>query len=400
MNENAHRDDSIKSSEDTAHDFSSVHVTPVSEPAPSSPQQGTQIPTHTPMQNSAQSLEETTEQTSAQIVENYVEQLLGGEGSYTVPEAAQMCGVTIEEVLRFWRALGFPRIDDINNERLFTPSDVEAMREHAEMLKRPDQNTALSRETIQMLIRAQAQSMDRLVFWQQEALVEYAERVLGLDANAARAWLLEHMDDYEEFLSSQMNYAWRRYMSAMLRRTELESNTLSPDMTSNYVSWRALGFIDLVSFTRHTGELGDMELLAFIDAFDRACRDVITSKGGRVVKNIGDAFLYTAHSIEIALDITTSIVDKLRKIEGMLPVHASVVWGEVITRFGDVFGTTVNRASRLAAAAMPNTVLTDEKTASIIHKLGLKYVTVDLWLRDLHGLGSTRLMEVRRIMGA
>ena len=46
---------------------------------------------------------------------------------------------------------------------------------------------------------------------------------------------------------------------------------------------------------------------------------------------------------------------------------------------------------------MPNTVLTDEKTAAIIQKLGLKYMTVDLGHRDLRGLGSTRLMELRRI---
>lgn len=379
MSENTYRGENASSagnaSSDASYDIPAATPAPASEFSPVS--EGTQ--------------------TSSQIVENYVEQLLRGTASYTVAEASRMCGLTSEGVLRFWRALGFPMIEDIENERLFTPGDVEAMREHAEMLKRSDKNVALNREAMQMLIRAQAQSMDRLVFWQQEALVEYAETVLGLDAGAARIWLLEHIGDYEQFLTTQMRYAWRRYMSALLRRTELESNSLSSDMTSNYVSRRALGFIDLVSFTRRSGELGNMELLALIDAFDRSCRDIITSKGGRVVKNIGDAFLYTADSIEIALDITTTIVDKLRKIEGMLPVHASVVWGEVISRFGDVFGTTVNLASRLAEAAMPNTVLTDEKTAAIIQKLGLTYTTVDLGHRDLRGLGFTRLMELRRI---
>lgn len=358
------------------------------------------IPVSTPVSIPAPTLPDEDTQTSSQIVEDYVEKLLEGEASYTVAEASDMCGLSSEEVLRFWRALGFPRIDDVDNERLFTSGDVAAMREHAKMLAHSDKNIALNRETIQMLIRAQAQSMDRLVFWQQEALMEYAETALGLDASAAREWLLDHVDKYEGFLVTQMQYAWRRHMSALLRRIELESNSLSSDMVSNYVFRRALGFIDLVSFTRRSGELGNMELLALIDTFDRSCRDIITSKGGRVVKNIGDAFLYTADSIEIALDITTAIIDKLRKIEGMLPVHASVVWGEVISRFGDVFGTTVNLASRLAETAMPNTILTDDKTAAIIEKLGLKYMTVDLGHRDLSGFGPTRLMELRRILAA
>lgn len=335
---------------------------------------------------------------SVQRLEEYVEELLNGMASYTVAEASQMSGLSSEEILRFWRALGFPMIEDVENERLFTPADVEAMRAHAQILRPESNDVGLNREVVNMLVRAQSQSMSRLVFWQQEAFVEYAETVLGYDASDARAWLLEHMSEYEEFLSAQMSYVWRRHLAAVLRRTEWESDSVTPDMTSNYVSRRALGFIDMVSFTRRSGELGNMELLDLIDTFDHVCRDIITSKGGRVVKNIGDSFLYTADSIEIALDITTRIVEKVRTIEGMLPVHASVVWGEVISRFGDVFGTTVNLASRIADAAMPNTVLTDEKTAAIIQKIGLKYTSVDLGHRDLPGLGPTRLMELRRIM--
>ena len=38
-----------------------------------------------------------------------------------------------------------------------------------------------------------------------------------------------------------------------------------------------------------------------------------------------------------------------------------------MTRRGDVFGTTVNLASRLTAVARPDTVLVDAVTAEVLH---------------------------------
>jgi adenylate cyclase len=43
-----------------------------------------------------------------------------------------------------------------------------------------------------------------------------------------------------------------------------------------------------------------------------------------------------------------------------------MVWGRVLGRFGDVFGPTVNLASRLSALAAPGEVLIDSSTAKAL----------------------------------
>ncbi|GMA88341.1 hypothetical protein GCM10025868_35910 [Angustibacter aerolatus] len=50
----------------------------------------------------------------------------------------------------------------------------------------------------------------------------------------------------------------------------------------------------------------------------------------------------------------------------MPDVRVGMATGPVVARLGDVFGTTVNRASRLTAVARPNSVLVDVAT---VHSL-------------------------------
>lgn len=332
-------------------------------------------------------------------VERHVESLLGGPVLYSVDQAAELSGLTVDEVQWFWRDLGFPTIHPSDDSPFFTQGDIEAMKLHAELLAKEDIASGMSVKAIRLLVRGQSQAMDRLVLGQQDALLKYAEETLGLDSISARFWLIDHVPDYEDFLFEQMQYAWRRHTAAHLQHMEAEWTAMPTASAQDARVNRAVGFIDLVSFTIRSNELGNHELLDLIESFDSVCRNAITSKGARVVKMIGDAFLYDADTIDIAADVTTSIVEELRRVDGMLPIRASVVWGPVIPRFGDLFGPTVNLASRLASEATPNTVLVDDTTAAIIHKLKLSYLTVDLGRRNLKGIGEVRVHELRRMRG-
>ena len=42
------------------------------------------------------------------------------------------------------------------------------------------------------------------------------------------------------------------------------------------------------------------------------------------------------------------------------------LWGRVLSRLGDIYGSTVNLAARLTALADPGTVLVDQLTASVL----------------------------------
>jgi adenylate cyclase len=67
----------------------------------------------------------------------------------------------------------------------------------------------------------------------------------------------------------------------------------------------------------------------------------------------------------------------------------------VISRLGDVFGTTVNRASRLTAVARPRTVLVDDGLAASLASMS-GFEMSPLGRRTLRGLGPVTPWELHR----
>lgn len=327
-------------------------------------------------------------------VERHAHGLLDGEERYSLPQAAELAGLDVETALRFWLAMGFPTVSESREKRIFTDGDVDAMRLHAKALR----SGLLTRETLESLNRAQSHMSDRLVLWQHEVLVDYARRELGLDGISARFWVLDNIIDYEDYLRRQMEYSWRRHMVALLRRSETEVSQMELTEASDVTLRRAFGFIDMVAFTNRSNELGSAEFIELVEEFDFTCRMAIHAHGARVVKSIGDAFLYIADDLDTGARVVTNVVDELRKVPGMLPVRASIVWGGVVSRFGDIFGPKVNLASRLVDVAESGTILTDSETAETLRSLVPgRYTLVPAGSPNLQGFGKIEAVEVRRM---
>lgn len=326
-------------------------------------------------------------------VEAHVHRLLDGPAKYQLKQAADLANMDTDSARRFWRAMGFPYIQD-PDVRLFTEYDVDVMRAHQDMVNqgRTDEDTQNS------LIRAQSHLADRLVLWQYEALVEEAEARHGLDELSARYWVLDHIDEYEEFLVYQMKYAWRRHLASFLRRTEVELENMRAGNDTILLT-RALGFVDLVAFTDRSGQLSPHQLVDFIQTFEFTCRDVISGLGARVVKMVGDAVLYISDDLATGAEVVSSIVDALHATPDMPEVRASLVWGGVVSRFGDVFGPNVNLASRLCAIAPEGGIVVDRGTAEALRALDPHMYRLEENLgSELRGIGyieSARLTVLR-----
>jgi adenylate cyclase len=76
--------------------------------------------------------------------------------------------------------------------------------------------------------------------------------------------------------------------------------------------------------------------------------------------------LFTAEHPVQAADIALALVDRLAAEGDMPQIRVGVAYGEVITRMGDVFGTTVNLASRLTSVAPRGGVLIDGALAEAL----------------------------------
>src|SRR5690606_29964801 len=195
-------------------------------------------------------------------------------------------------------------------------------------------------------------------------------------------------------------YAWRRQLAALVERMHIEVSKRSVDETSNDMLPlpRALGFVDMVSFTSSAARLGSRELAELVQGFEFTARDVITSRGARVVKTIGDAVLFIADDLPTAARVAVDLVTEIRSRPGLLPVRGSVVWGRVISRSGDVFGPVVNLASRLADVAEPDSVITDPATSERLStsSAAAEFQLVPLPPVDMAGIGQMSPVELRR----
>ena len=126
----------------------------------------------------------------------------------------------------------------------------------------------------------------------------------------------------------------------------------------------AIVFVDLTGFTRMTSERGDESAVDAAASLQRHADAAATRHGGRLVKLLGDGALLRLSDAAVGLDAALDLVETMSG-EGALSSHAGVHAGPVIERDLDVFGQTVNLASRIADAAGPGEVLASEAVAEV-----------------------------------
>ena len=316
----------------------------------------------------------------------FMDELVGvAGGRYTRNEAALEAGVDLEDGRRFWRAMGFPEVPD--EERMFTDEDVEMLRGVHDLMTRgtADMETALqiTRVTGQCAARLAETYMG--VLWRRSGISPASVQELDREAIEATAGMAQ---DAIPFLRESLLYMWRRHLSAAVKRTVL-SSAGDPEVS------RAVGFADLAAFSRVTEELDELELSEIVTRFETLSFDTVAEFGGRVVKLIGDEIMFVAPEADAAATIGVKLVERCESDEVLPSVHVGIAYGPVLDLQGDVFGSTVNLASRMTSFARPATVVASK---------GLKEAAdgaSDIEFRALRrpvrlkGLGKERLYTVR-----
>lgn len=327
----------------------------------------------------------------ADVTSRLDEEILGGPRRYTLSELEQGTGLSRSFIESYWRWLGLPVTHP--TERWFTDADMDSLRDTAAMIdaERLDEQAQMT------LIRSMGHTTERLALWQVEALVEHLSRADGLDDVSARQAVLDRIPHLADQLSRQIEHAWRRQLAALTGRLESEFRGARGDQVADdhhLPLRRAVGFADIVSFTKRTAGLGSQELSEFVQQFESRARDVITEAGGRVVKTIGDAVLFVADDVTTGAEVALGLAAPHATAEE-IPVRVGFVWGRVLSRFGDVFGPDVNRASRITEIAEPSTVLVDPATAALLASSS-RYALTAQREQDLPGIGLITPVRLQR----
>jgi adenylate cyclase len=309
------------------------------------------------------------------------EALLGAPLRYTRKEVEARAEISEEFARRIWQALGFPR--PAEDEIAFTDRDLAALRDISELLR----HDIVDEDLVLHLARAVGQSMGRLASWLGGVVLE------RVSAQPDR--LLTVSEELRPRFEQLLLHGWRRQLAAVGLQTL--STTGAADATgggpSVGVARLAVGFADIVSFTRLSRRMNGEELAAFVEHFETTAADLIAELGGRLIKTLGDEVLFAADEPAHAAELALRIVEYGTVDADFPQVRAGLAYGEVIARFGDVFGTPVNLAARLTATAYPGTVLADPELAEALDE---RYHAVALRPRPLQGLGRVRPYAVRR----
>jgi adenylate cyclase len=120
----------------------------------------------------------------------------------------------------------------------------------------------------------------------------------------------------------------------------------------------AVAFTDLEDFSTYTEREGDEASSRFLAAHKRAVGPVVRSRGGRIVKQLGDGLLLTFPSAEAAVLAALELVDAE---PDPLRLRVGLHYGDVLVLPDrDIVGHVVNIAARVAEKARGDQVLTTE----------------------------------------
>ena len=299
---------------------------------------------------------------------------------YTRSEVSELTGVEIETLERFWRALGFPGVDD--QAHVFTDLDLEAVRIFQGMLVLG----ATEKDTALQMARVIGSSMARIA---EAELVpgimisSEVDPILSADSFASVA------DVTIPAMAKLLEFVWRRQVAAGVQRNMmLRSHGLAPGQSPVL----AVGFADMVGFTLLSQHLSDDQLAAVVRRFEEISHDIVTSERGRVVKMIGDEVMFVVDSVADAARVALGLADAYADDDLLSDVRVGLACGPVLLRDGDYFGPTVNLAHHIVNIANPGTVLiSDEFQAALAREAPEQFSARPLRPRLLKDLGRVQL---------
>jgi adenylate cyclase len=285
---------------------------------------------------------------------------------YRRDEVEQLVGAPHDHLVRWWRAMGFAEIPE--DEVAFTDDDVEMARR----LMMLTGSGIIDDDAVLRMARLFGASFSRIAEAQAAQLDELA--TAGEDLPV-------------ELFAESMMYVWRRHLGAALGRW-IDADEEHREL--------AVGFADVSGFSKLAKQLEPEELASVVDTFETAAFDVVSTHGGRVVKLIGDEVMFVADDVPTAVDIGLDLMDAVARLAVPVALHCGIASGPTVTVGGDVFGSTVNLASRLTDVARRGRLVLPREAARALESRPDLHVHRVRRAFDLKGFGRTRLVTVTR----
>jgi adenylate cyclase len=318
-----------------------------------------------------------------------VEMALGGERKHTLTAVARLSGLSPTFLRRLMRASGRP--EPSPRERGYPDDDVALAKRMKLFI-----DAGIPREGLLETARVAGQGMSQTT----EAIRRTTVSPLVQPGDTDLTLALRYVQAAEALapeVTAVLDYLFRAQLrdgirSDLVAEAERDAGRLAGTREI------AVAFADLVGYTK-LGEQVPTEQLGQVATRLAELATASIRRPTQLVKTIGDAVMLVSWEVDPMLDSLQALVAATATEGEELPaLRVGVAFGPATPRGGDWFGSTVNLASRVAAAGRPNRVYA---TDAVVERDGGRFAWKRSRRRNLKGIdGRTRLYTLQPEGGA
>ena len=317
-----------------------------------------------------------------------VERALLSAPRYSAHDVAREAGVPVE-LLADWRRVAGTTIPDDLDAPLFSAEDVEAARRTAGYLK-----AGIDPADLQEVLRVMATSVARAA----EAIRQLFAQVFlrpGDDEFELATRYATMATALMPAVDADLDYLMRLHLREFVRSDALSAAERMSGHVRETVEV-AVGFADIVGFTKLGSELPEVELGGIAGRLTELAERHVR-RPARVVKTIGDAVMVVSPEPTALVESMLDLVEAIEADDALPHIRAGVAWGRAVPRMGDWYGGTVNMASRLTARARTGSVLTTNEFRAALGDAAERYRWSPAGVKKLKGLSEpVPTLRVRR----
>jgi adenylate cyclase len=315
--------------------------------------------------------------------------VIGDDGTYVSTRAiADAYDIDLDLLQRVQRAIGLARIDD--------PDAAVHMRADAEAAAhvRHFFNLGLDPDNLVLVVRVLGEGLSHAA-----EVMRYTALAAVLEPGTTELEIAKRSHDLVSQIApllgpfiEDMLFMHLRNMMETEAVTASERAAGAPLPGARQVT---VAFADLVGFTRLGEQVPAEELGQLANRLAELARDVAVPPV-RFIKTIGDAVMFVCTDTAPLLDAVIKLVEITDGDNDFPRLRAGIASGSAVSRAGDWFGSPVNLASRVTAAARPGAVLAAESTRDELgDNAGFSWSFAGA--RHLKGIkGEVKLFRARR----
>lgn len=314
--------------------------------------------------------------------------VLGDDGDYvSAREVCESSGMDLDLLQRLHHSIGLPRIEDPDATVLLR-ADAEAAAGVKFLL-----DLGISVDDAVAVTRVVTESLGHAAAIMREAALKTLLRPGSTEIELAEA-----TEELSRRAAPMLGPMMEDLIRLQLRQTIAIGAVNAAERAAGVLPGARMVtvcFADLAGFTRLGESLPPEELQHVASRLAELAHDAATTPV-RFVKSIGDAVMLVCHEpvplLEAALDLADAAV-----ANDLPRLRIGIASGCAVSRAGDWFGSPVNLASRVTAAARPSAVLAAESTRDAIGTAqGFDWTSIGA--RRLKGVtDEVKLFRVRRI---